>query len=221
VIQDTVRFIKEGKGIDIDINNLPMDDPETYQFLSRGDTDGVFECETSGMKNLLINLKPDCIEDVMALRAMYRPSTISMIHELIARKRGKTKITYEVPELNDILKETYGIIIYREQIMQIAGAIGGYTMSEADTLRKVMCKKMDLKMEKERSKFLDGAKGKKILNNKAMKIWNQMKTSAGYVSNKAHSTAYSFITYQTAYLKAHYMDEFMKAYRLGIVSMDE
>ena len=220
VIQNAVRFIKEGKGIDIDINNLPMDDPETYQLLSRGDTDGVFQCETSGMKNHLINLKPDCIEDVMALRAMYNPRSMSMIPELIARKRGKTKITHEVPELNDILKETYGIIIYWEQIMQIAGAIGGYTISEADTLRKVMCKKMDLDLEKERSKFLDGAKGKNILKNKAMKIFNQMKTSAGYVSNKAHTTAYSIIAYQTAYLKAHYTDEFMKAYRLEIVSMD-
>jgi len=220
VIQNAVRFIKEGKGIDIDINNLPMDDPETYQLLSRGDTDGVFQCETSGMKNHLINLKPDCIEDVMALRAMYNPRSMSMIPELIARKRGKTEITHEVPELNDILKETYGIIIYWEQIMQIAGAIGGYTLSEADTLRKVMCKKMDLDLEKERSKFLDGAKGKNILKNKAMKIFNQMKTSAGYVSNKAHTTAYSIIAYQTAYLKAHYTDEFMKAYRLEIVSMD-
>ena len=220
VIQNAVRFIKEGKGIDIDINNLPMDDPETYQLLSRGDTDGVFQCQTSGMKNHLINLKPDCIEDVMALLAMYHPSALSMIPELIARKRGKTKITHEVPELNDILKETYGIIIYREQIMQIAGAIGGYIMSEADTLRRVMCKRMFLGMEKERSKFLDGAKGKNILKTKAMKIWNQMETSTGYVSNKAHSTVYSIIAYQTAYLKAHYTDEFMKAYRLGIVSMD-
>ena len=211
VIKNALTFIKEAKGIDIDINNLPINDKETYKLLMRGETDGVFQLESSGMKDIMVNMKPDCIEDVMALLALYRPGPMKMVPEFVSRKQGKTKITYELPQLEAILKETYGIILYQEQVMQIANMIGGYTMPEADTLRKLMGKKKTAEMEKERPKFLEGAKKLKINENKAKTIWDQMETFAEYGFNKSHSAAYAIITYQTAYLKAHYPEAFMAA----------
>ena len=211
VIKNALKFIKESKGITIEIDSLPLDDEETYKLLMRGETDGVFQLESSGMKDIMVNMKPDCIEDVMALLALYRPGPMKMVPEFVSRKQGKTKITYELPQLETILKETYGIILYQEQVMQIANAIGGYTMAEADTLRKVMGKKKVADMEKEKPKFLEGAKKKKINENKARIIWEQMETFAEYGFNKSHSAAYAIITYQTAYLKAHYPVAFMAA----------
>jgi DNA polymerase III subunit alpha len=177
----------------------------------KGEADGVFQLESSGMKDIMVNMKPDCIEDVIALIALYRPGPMKMVPEFIARKQGKTKITYELPQLETILKETYGVILYQEQVMQIANVIGGYTMAQADTLRKVMGKKQVAIMEKEKPKFLEGAKKQKINENKAKVIWDQMETFAEYGFNKSHSTAYAMITYQTAYLKAHYPVAFMAA----------
>jgi DNA polymerase-3 subunit alpha len=211
VIKNALNFIKESDGIEIDINNLPLDDKETYKLLMKGETDGVFQLESSGMKDIMVNMKPDRIEDVIALIALYRPGPMKMVPEFIARKQGKTKITYELPQLEAILKETYGIILYQEQVMQIANVIGGYTMAQADTLRKVMGKKQVAVMEKEKPKFLEGAKKQKINENKAKVIWDQMETFAEYGFNKSHSTAYAMITYQTAYLKAHYPVAFMAA----------
>ncbi len=213
VIKNALQFVREGRGeeISLDIEALPLDDGLTYQLLMRGDTDGVFQLESSGMKDILVGLKPDCIEDIIALIALYRPGPMSMVPEFIARKQGKTKIAYELPQLKDILSETYGIILYQEQVMQIAVIIGGYTMAEADTLRKVMSKKNAAAMEKEQPKFLEGAKRNKIPEDKALKIWEQIKAFAEYGFNKSHSTAYAMISYQTAYLKAHYPVEFMAA----------
>ena len=211
VIKNALAFIKESKGIEIDIDSLPLDDKETYKLLMRGETDGVFQLESSGMKDIMVNMKPDCIEDVIALIALYRPGPMKMVPEFIARKQGKTKISYELAQLEAILKETYGIILYQEQVMQIANAIGGYTMAEADTLRKLMGKKKVVEMEKEKPKFLEGAKKQRINEAKARKIWEQMETFAEYGFNKSHSTAYAMISYQTAYLKAHYPSAFMAA----------
>jgi len=211
VIKNAVNFIKESHNIDIDINDLPLDDAETYKLLMKGETDGVFQLESSGMKDLLVNFKPDHIEDVIALIAAYRPGPMKMIPDFIARKHGKQQITYELPQLEPILKETYGIILYQEQVMQIANVIGGYTMSQADTLRKVMGKKQVAAMEKEKPRFLEGAKKQKINENKAKTIWDQMETFAEYGFNKSHSAAYAIITYQTAYLKTHYPVAFMAA----------
>ena len=211
VIKNAVNFIKESHGIDIDINDLPLDDKATYKLLMKGDTDGVFQLESSGMKDIMVNMKPDCIEDVMALLAIYRPGPMKMVPEFIARKQGKTQITYDLPQLEPILKETYGIILYQEQVMQIANVIGGYTMAQADILRKVMGKKKVADMEKERPRFLEGATKQKVNDNKAKVIWDQMETFAEYGFNKSHSAAYSIITYQTAYLKAHYPVAFMAA----------
>ncbi|MDO8721060.1 MAG: DNA polymerase III subunit alpha [Syntrophales bacterium] len=211
VIKNVLKFVEEGRGEKIDIDTLPLNDDETYKLLMRGHTDGVFQLESTGMKDIMVSLKPDCIEDVIALIALYRPGPMSMVPEFIARKQGKTKIAYEVPQLHDILNETYGIILYQEQVMQIAVIIGNYTMAEADTLRKVMSKKKTSEMEKEMPKFLEGAKKLKIPENKARKIWDQMESFAEYGFNKSHSTAYAMISYQTAYLKAHYPTEFMAA----------
>ena len=211
VIRNALQLIREGRGDDIDIDALPLDDEKTYHLLMRGETDGVFQLESSGMKDILIRMKPDCIEDVIALIALYRPGPMNMVNEFISRKQGRTKITYEIPELEAILKETYGVIVYQEQVMQIASMIGHYTMAEADTLRKVMSKKKTEEMEKERPKFLQGARTNRIPEPKARKIWEQMETFAEYGFNKSHSTAYAMISYQTAYLKAHYPAEFMAA----------
>ncbi|MHB8138323.1 MAG: DNA polymerase III subunit alpha [Smithellaceae bacterium] len=211
VIKNALNFIKESHHIDLDINDLPLDDAETYQLLMNGETDGVFQLESSGMKDLLVNFKPDHIEDVIALIAAYRPGPMKMIPDFIARKHGKQQITYELQQLEPILKETYGIILYQEQVMQIANVIGGYTMSQADTLRKVMGKKQVAAMEKEKPKFLEGAKKQKINENKAKTIWDQMEKFAEYGFNKSHSAAYAMITYQTAYLKTHYPVAFMAA----------
>jgi DNA polymerase-3 subunit alpha len=212
VIKDTLHFIQEVRGVDIDIDSLPLDDRKAYELLMRGDTDGIFQLESAGMKDILVRMKPDCIEDVIALIALYRPGPMENVPEFIARKQGRTKILYEVPELEPILRETYGIIVYQEQVMQIAVSIGNYTMSEADTLRKVMSKKKTEEMElKEKPKFLEGAHKKRIPEAKAVKIWEQMETFGKYGFNKSHSTAYAIISYQTAYLKAHYPAEFMAA----------
>jgi DNA polymerase-3 subunit alpha len=211
VIRNALRLIREGRGEEIDMAALPLDDEKTYQLLMRGDTDGVFQLESAGMKDILVSMKPDCIEDVIALIALYRPGPMNMVPEFISRKQGKTKIVYELSDLEAILKETYGVIVYQEQVMQIAVAIGNYTMAEADTLRKVMGKKELEKMEKEKPKFLSGAKTRKIAEPKAKKIWDQMEKFAQYGFNKSHSTAYAMISYQTAYLKAHYPAEFMAA----------
>jgi DNA polymerase-3 subunit alpha len=177
----------------------------------KGETDGVFQLEYSGMKDLSVNFKPDCFEDIIALIAVYRPGPMKMIPDLIARKHGKQQITYEVPQLEPILKETYGIILYQEQVIQIANVIGGYTMAQADTLLKMMSKKQFAAMEKEKPKFIEGAKKQNINEDKAKTIWDQMWTFAEYGFNKAHSTAYAMITYQTAYLKAHYPVAFTDA----------
>jgi DNA polymerase-3 subunit alpha len=209
VIRDTLNFLNKK----VDINTLPLDDSPTYQLLAKGETDGVFQLESAGMKEILVSMKPDCIEDIIALIALYRPGPLQsgMVSEYISRKQGKTKIVYEVDRLEEILKETYGVILYQEQVMQIASALGNYTMGEADNLRKAMSKKRASVMEKERPKFLSGAKKKRIPGNKAKKIFEQMETFAGYGFNKSHSTAYAMISYQTAYLKTHYPVEFMAA----------
>jgi DNA polymerase-3 subunit alpha len=211
VIKNALNFIRESNGIELDITNLPLDDTKTYQLLIKGETDGVFQLESSGMKDIMVNMKPDCIEDVIALIALYRPGPMKMVPEYISRKQGRTKVVYELPQLETILKETYGIILYQEQVMQIANVIGGYTMAQADTLRKVMGKKLTADMEKEKPKFLEGAKKQKINENKAKTIWDQMEAFAEYGFNKSHSAAYAMITYQTAYLKAHFPVAFMAA----------
>ena len=213
VIKTALQFIKDGRRQELDIDKIPLDDQKTFQLLMSGKTDGIFQMESSGMKKILLKMKPDCFEDIIALIALYRPGPMNMIPEFISRKHGKKKIAYEVPELKEILKETYGIIVYQEQLMKIASVISNYTMAEADILRRVISRNKPDKMRQEKSKFLAGAKIKKISEQKAKKIWKQMATFAEYGFNKSHSAAYAMITYQTAYLKAHCPREFTAAER--------
>lgn len=213
VMRDALYFIKQGRGEEIDINSIPLDDKQTFRLLAKGDTNGIFQLESSGMKEILTAMKPDCIEDIIALIALHRPGPMQsgMVTEYISRKQGKKKSVYEVPQLGEILKETYGVILYQEQVMQIAVALANYTMGEADNLRKAMGKKDASVMEKEKPKFLEGAKKNMIPEDISIKIFEQMETFAGYGFNKSHSTAYAMISYQTAYLKTHWPVEFMAA----------
>ncbi|MCX5852039.1 MAG: DNA polymerase III subunit alpha, partial [Deltaproteobacteria bacterium] len=209
VINQTLRFIREGRGEDINIDALPLDDELTYQLLGKGQTDGVFQLESSGMKDLLVKAKPDCIEDVIACISIYRPGPMNQLDEYVARKQGRKKVIYNPPQLEEILKETYGIILYQEQVMQIVSVLADYTMADADNLRKMISKKKPEDMEKESPKFLEGAKKHRIPKEVAAKLWDDMKSFGGYGFNKSHGTAYAMISFQTAYLKSHYPVEFM------------
>ncbi len=192
---------------------IELVDVKTYELLASGDTDGVFQLESSGMKDLLTKMKPGSFEDLIALVALYRPGPLGtgMVTDFINRKHGRQEIVYDVPELKDILSETYGVIVYQEQVMQIASSLAGYSMGEADNLRRAMGKKLPEEMEKQRDRFLEGAKIKKIPDRKAGPIFDNLAYFAGYGFNKSHSAAYALIAYQTAYLKAHYPAEFMAA----------
>ncbi|RMD57776.1 MAG: DNA polymerase III subunit alpha, partial [Nitrospirae bacterium] len=215
VINKAEHFINKRKDSisTFSVKNIPLDDRDTYALLSSGKTNGVFQLESSGMKELVIRVKPEVFEDIIALLALYRPGPLGegMHEEYIKRKKGLSPITYEHPILEEILKDTYGIILYQEQVMQIANKMAGFTMGQADILRKAMGKKKAEVMEELKSKFIEGAKKNKILEKKAEKIFDLMASFAKYGFNKSHSAAYALITYQTAYLKAHYPVEYMAA----------
>jgi DNA polymerase-3 subunit alpha len=191
------------------VDQLPFDDPKTFALLASGKTTGLFQLESSGMRDLLTGLKPDRFEDIIAIIALYRPGPMDLIPDFIKRKQGKIPIVYETPELEPILKDTYGVIVYQEQVMAIANKIAGFSMGQADILRRAMGKKKPEEMEKLRVKFLDGAKKNKIAERKAEKLYELIQKFAGYGFNKSHAAAYAVVCYQTAYLKAHYPTEFM------------
>ncbi|MBI5197569.1 MAG: DNA polymerase III subunit alpha, partial [Nitrospirae bacterium] len=195
------------------IEEIPLDDPESYTLLGSGNTSGVFQLESSGMRDIMVKMKPDCFEDVIALLALYRPGPLGsgMVDDYIKRRRGGTKITYEVPQLEPILKETYGVILYQEQVMKIANVLAGFSLGEADILRRAMGKKKPEEMEKLKHHFIEGARNRKINEKKAEKIFGLMEYFAGYGFNKSHSATYALICYQTAYLKTHYPEEYMTA----------
>jgi DNA polymerase III subunit alpha len=213
VIDNAVRLIRAGKTPDFDLNVVKDDDPEAYRLLSAGETTGVFQLESSGMKELLIKLKPSCFEDIIAICALYRPGPLGsgMVDDFIQRKHGKKAITYDFPQLEPILKDTYGVIVYQEQVMQIAQVLGGYSLGGADLLRRAMGKKNADEMAKQKQIFLDGAKTNKLDPKKAEAVFDLMAKFAEYGFNKSHSAAYALIAYHTAYLKAHYPVEFMAA----------
>ncbi len=194
-----------------DINTIPLDDQATYELLSSGAAIGVFQLESSGMQDLLVRLKPGCFEDIIALVALYRPGPIEsgMIDDFIACKHGRQKVEYLLPELETILKETYGVIVYQEQVMQIAQRLAGYSLGQADILRKAMGKKNVAVMAAQRESFLAGARENRVESHKAEEIFDLMAQFAEYGFNKSHSAAYGYIAYQTAYLKTHYPVEFM------------
>lgn len=211
VIANTLELIASGRGRKIQIEEIPLDDPAIFQLLSEARTFGVFQLESSGMRDLMRRLKPERLEDVIALVALYRPGPMVMIDDFINRKHGKVKIRYDHPLMEAILKETYGIMVYQEQVMRIASELAGFSMGEADVLRKAMGKKDPEMMDQQRKKFVDGAKAKGVHARTAEKIFDKMAPFAGYAFNKPHATSYALLAYQTAYLKAHYPVEFMAA----------
>lgn len=211
VIANTLELIASGRGQKIPIEEIPLDDPAVFKLLGEARTFGVFQLESSGMRDLMRRLKPERLEDVIALVALYRPGPMIMIDDFINRKHGKVKISYDHPLMEEILKETYGIMVYQEQVMRIASELAGFSMGEADVLRKAMGKKDPETMDQQRKKFADGAKAKGVPARTAQKIFDKMAPFAGYAFNKPHATSYALVAYQTAYLKAHYPVEFMAA----------
>ena len=213
VIDNALRLIKESLAEDLDIASIPMTDPETYKLLCSTRTLGIFQLESSGMRDLLKKMKPDCFEDIIALLALYRPGPLEsgMVDDYIKRKHGKLKEKYELPQLKNVLKETHGVILYQEQVMRIASILAGFSLGDADLLRRAMGKKKPEEMEAQREKFIAGAEKKNIDVKKATKVFDLMEKFAGYGFNKSHSTAYALISYQTAYLKTHYPLQFFGA----------
>ena len=211
VIANTLELITAQGGTPPDLNNLDLNDHDTYRLLAYGQTTGVFQLESSGMKDLLARLRPECFDDIIALVALYRPGPLDsgMVDDFVDRKHGRKKVEYLVPQLEPILKETCGVIVYQEQVMKIAGNLANYSMAEADDLRKAMGKKIPEIMAKHKERFMQGTADNDIPSDKAGKIFYFMEKFGGYGFNKSHSAAYSLIAYQTAFLKAHFPVEFM------------
>lgn len=212
LIEDTLRLLRK-RGVELDLNEVPLDDKATYELLSRGETAGVFQLESSGFRKLLKEAKPDRFEDIIALIALYRPGPLGsgMDQLYINTKHGREPVKFLTPLLEPILGETYGCILYQEQVMRIANQIAGFSMADADALRKAMGKKQAALMEKYRPKFLEGFMKKGAPEEIAQQVWDQIAFFAEYGFNKSHSAAYGLVTYRTAYLKAHYPAEFMAA----------
>jgi DNA polymerase-3 subunit alpha len=213
MIEDVRQRVNRSQAIALEVGQIPLNDRRTYELLSSGDTSGVFQLESSGMRDLVIRLSPEHFEDLVALLALYRPGPLKsgMVDDFIKRKQGKIPIVYEVPELEDILKETYGVIVYQEQVMKIATKLASFSLANADILRRAMGKKKADEMAMQKKNFLEGSRKNKIPKKKAERLFDLMAKFAEYGFNKSHSAAYALIAYQTAYLKAHYPVEFMAA----------
>jgi len=211
VLANTVALIKESRGLELDLDRLPLDDKKTYEMLSEARTFGVFQLESSGMRDALRGLRPGQLEDLIAMVSLYRPGPMELIPDFIQRKHGRSKITYEHPAMEKFTRETYGIMVYQEQIMQIASEMAGFTMGEADILRRAMGKKDRELMAKQREKFVNGCRERNTSAAKAERVWELMEKFAGYGFNKSHGAAYGLVAYQTAYFKANYPVEFMAA----------
>ena len=219
VISNAIKIIKHTRGEEIDINNIPINDKAVYKMLSEGRTIGVFQLESEGMRDLEKKLKPENINDITALLALYRPGPLrsGMIEDFINRKRGEVSIKYPHPRLEPILKETYGVIVYQEQVMKVASELAGFSLGQADILRKAMGKKQKNVMEKQRELFIKGAQKNKIKKNIAAEVFDLIAYFAGYGFNKSHSVSYAYISYQTAYLKKNYPVEYMASLLTSIM----
>ncbi len=211
VIDHAVKRVEEETGKKIALESLPLTDPATYALFSDAKTNGIFQFESGGMKAELRRLKPERFEDLIALNALYRPGPMEMIPDFIRRKHGQVQVRYLHPELEEILRETYGVIVYQEQVMQIASKMAGFSLGEADVLRKAMGKKLAHVMKSSEEKFLLGAKKNKIPEKTAVQVFELIQQFAQYGFNKSHATAYALLAYQTAYLKVHYPVQFMAA----------
>jgi len=213
VIDDCVKLIEGTRGERLDLDNLPSNDDASYALLGKGLTAGIFQFESRGMTEILQRVKPSRLADLTALNALYRPGPLQggMIDDYIARKSGKKRVTYDLPQLKEILEETYGVIVYQEQVIQIFNRVAGFTLGEADVVRRAMGKKKHEEMVANREKFLAGAKRNNVPTAKAERLWELVEQFAGYGFNKSHSAAYAVVAYQTAFLKTHYPVEFMSA----------
>ncbi len=213
MIAHAVNIIKHTKGVELNFKEMALDDAEAYQLLSSGNTMGIFQLESRGMRALVRDIKPTRFEEIMELLALYRPGPIEsgMVEDFVKRKHKKIEVKYDLPELEPILRETLGVILYQEQVMEIASRIAGYTLAQADVLRDAMGKKKEKEMHSQRERFIEGAKKKGFSENKATHLFSLCSKFAGYGFNKSHSASYAVISYQTAYLKAHYPVEFMAA----------
>lgn len=213
VMGDALKLIKANRGIDLDLDAIPLDDKDACDILTKGDTSGVFQLESDGITKLVMDLKPEHFEDLIPLVALYRPGPLGsgMVEDFIDRRHGKKEVTYLHPILEPILKDTFGVILYQEQVMQIASAMGGFSLGQADLMRRAMGKKKESVLKAQRESFVAGAIGNGISENIANEVFDLLVYFAGYGFNKSHSAAYAYIAYQTAYLKAHYFPEFMAA----------
>ena len=213
IIQDALALIEQNRGVKLVMEDLPLDDPATYQIFCKAFTSGIFQFESPGMRDILRKYQPSRIEDLCALNALYRPGPIQggMIDDFIDGKHGRKQVTYDFPELKEVLEETYGVIVYQEQVMQISNRLAGYSLGDADILRRAMGKKKAEEMAAQRERFLQGAKQKGLPQKKVEKVFDLMEKFAGYGFPKAHSAAYAYLAYVTAYLKAHYPLEFLSA----------
>ncbi|MBO4942137.1 MAG: DNA polymerase III subunit alpha [Muribaculaceae bacterium] len=211
IIRDAVANIKRSRGVDVDIDNIPIDDPKTYELYSRGATVGTFQFESPGMQRYLRQLQPSVFEDLIAMNALYRPGPMDNIPEFIARKQGEKKIEYDIPEMETYLKDTYGITVYQEQVMLLSRLLAGFTRGQSDTLRKAMGKKMISKMNELKEKFMEGGTARGHKAEVLEKIWSEWEKFASYAFNKSHATCYSWVAFQTGYLKANYPAEYMAA----------
>ena len=211
IVSDAVELIRKHRGADVVLEDIPLEDKKTYEIFSKGYTSGVFQFESPGMKDILRRYEPDRLTDLIALNALYRPGPMKMIDDYIDRKHGRKNVSYDLPELKPILEETFGVIVYQEQVMQISNVVAGYSLGDADILRRAMGKKKQEEMDAQRVRFMDGAAAKNLNPKKAEKVFDQMAEFAKYGFNKSHSAAYAYLAYITAYLKAHYPVEFMSA----------
>ena len=211
LIKDTVKIVKAKHNITLDPDTFPLDDEKTYELFQKGETVGVFQYESPGMQKHMKNLKPTVFDDLIAMNALYRPGPMEYIPSFIARKHGDEEIEYDLPEMEEYLKETYGITVYQEQVMLLSQKLADFTKGEADVLRKAMGKKQIAVLDKMKPKFIEQAGAKGLDKDKLEKIWKDWEAFASYAFNKSHSTCYAWIAYQTAYLKAHYPAEYMAA----------
>jgi DNA polymerase-3 subunit alpha len=210
-ILETVKLVYKTRAIKIDIAHLKLDDKKTFEMLASGDSIGVFQIESSGMRSVLRQMRADKIEDIIALISLYRPGPMDNIPTYIRRKHGEEKISYPHPLLEAVLKETNGVIVYQEQVMEIAKILAGYSLGGADLLRRAMGKKIKEEMDQQRKIFVEGAKKNNVSDHQANEIFDLVDKFAGYGFNKSHAAAYAMISYQTAYLKAHFLPEFLTA----------
>lgn len=211
IIKDAVENVKLSKGIDVDIENVPLDDTATYELYSNGETTALFQFESDGMKKYLKELKPSRFEDLIAMNALYRPGPMEYIPQFVARKHGREPIEYDLPIMEEQLKETYGITVYQEQVMLLSRTMAGFTRGQSDSLRKAMGKKIKAMMDDLKVKFIEGCEKNNLDRKKVEKVWGDWENFAKYAFNKSHATCYSYVSYQTAYMKAHYPAEFMAA----------